>query len=75
MRYNFAEIFADKIIKEFMGDVKLKMVDPPLSDSEIPNEFMIEKKFMIVDEYFKNEKCTLPIMLKKIAGESECTHR
>jgi hypothetical protein len=27
---NFAEIFADKIVREFMGDVKMKEVDPPL---------------------------------------------
>ena len=27
MKPNFAEIFSDKIIKEFMGDAKLKQID------------------------------------------------
>ena len=36
MKDNFAEIFADKIIKLFMGDVKMKQVDPPLSTNEEP---------------------------------------
>ena len=58
-----------------MGDVKLKEVDQPLEENEVPKEYIIEKKFMVLDEYFKNEKCSLPFILKQIAGESEDTHK
>ena len=75
MNNSFAEIFSDKVVREFMGDVKLKMVDPTLKSEELPQTFMIEKKFMMVDEFFKNDKCSLPLILKKIAGESEIVHQ
>ena len=39
MKSNFAEIFADMIVKEFMGDVKLKFVDTPLKEGEKPDHF------------------------------------
>lgn len=73
---NFAEIFSDKIIKAFMGDVQLKLVDPPLQEEEIPKEFIIENKFMVIEEYFSNQtNCQLPLILKRIAGETEFTHK
>jgi len=72
---NFAEIFADKIIKKFMGAVQLRMLDPILEEQELPIEFIIDKKFMMVDEFFKNDICKLPLILNKIAGESEATHQ
>tara|TARA_B110000305_G_C18872262_1_gene373711 strand:- start:30 stop:335 length:306 start_codon:yes stop_codon:yes gene_type:complete len=72
---NFAEIFADKIVKEFMGDVKMKQVDPPLKEGEIPEQFMVEKKFMVVEEYFTHEKYCLPPICRKLAGETEFTHQ
>lgn len=30
---------------------------------------------MVVDEYFTNEKYSLPLIVKKLAGESEHTHQ
>ena len=58
-----------------MGDVKMKQVDAPLHDKEEPKDFIVVKKFMLVNEYFENEKYALPIMLKKLAGESEIVHQ
>ena len=75
MKTNFPEIFADKIIKEFMGDVKMRQVDPPLIAGEEPIQFIVEKKFMIVDEYFTHPQYPLPKILKKLAGESELVHQ
>ena len=75
MKPNFAEIFADKIVKEFMGDVKMKKVDPPVKDDEIPNLLMVEKKFMVVEEYFTHEKYCLPPICRKLASETEFTHQ
>jgi hypothetical protein len=77
MKANFADIFATLILKEFLGDVKLKQFDGALQPEEVPIEFITEKKFMMVDEFFrnKNAKYSLPIILKKIAGESESNHR
>ena len=74
MMGNFAEIFSDKIIKEFMGDVKMKQVDAPLKDGELPLEYIVEKKFMVVDEYFTHPQYPLPKLLKKLAGETEFFH-
>lgn len=74
MKSNFAEIFADIILKEFMGDVKLKQVDGPLQENEKPAPFVVEKKFMVLEEYFTNEKYALPPLLKKLAGETESNH-
>lgn len=71
---NFAELFADKIVKGFMGNVKLKEVDPPLKEKQEPDVQMMEKKFMLVEEYFNNERYGLPLMLKKISGENEFDH-
>ena len=39
MKGNFAEILADIIVKEFMGDVKLKHVDTPLKEGDKPEHF------------------------------------
>ena len=39
MKSNFAEILADIIVKEFMGDVKMKHVDGPLKVDEKPKHF------------------------------------
>lgn len=72
---NFAEILADKIVRDFMGDVRLKLVDPPLQDGEVPKEFILQKKFMMIDDYFNNEGNSLPLILKRIAGETEHTHK
>ena len=36
MNSNFAEEFANIIIKEFMGDVKMKTIDQNLKSDEIP---------------------------------------
>ena len=58
-----------------MGDVKMKQVDPPLKDKEVPKDFIIVKKFMLVNEYFTHDKYALPIMLKKMAGETEIVHQ
>lgn len=66
MKSNFAEIFADIIVKEFMGDVKLKFVDAPLKEGEKPDHFQVEKKLMVLDEYFNHEKYALPPLLKKL---------
>jgi hypothetical protein len=41
MKSNFAEIFANIIVNEFMGDVKLKFVDAPLKEGEKPDHFYI----------------------------------
>jgi len=43
----------------------------------MPQIFIIKKKFMVVDEYFDHKvhkDCSLPLILKKLAGESEHTH-
>ena len=74
MKSNFAEIFADMIVKEFMGDVKLKFVDAPLKEGEKPDHFQVEKKLMVLDEYFNHEKYALPPLLKKLQGETEKSH-
>ena len=57
-----------------MGDVKLKQVDGPLSENEKPERYVVEKKFMVLDEYFTNERYGLPSLLKKLAGETESNH-
>jgi hypothetical protein len=57
-----------------MGDVKMRQVDPPLKEMEMPKGFIVEKKFMVVNEYFTHPKYPLPILLKKLAGESEYIH-
>lgn len=49
--------------------------DLALSDKEVPLDFMIEKKFMLVDEYFKHERYPMPAIMKKRAEESELSHR
>jgi len=72
---NFAEIFADKIVRAFMGNVKLKEMDAPLDEREEPTIQMIEKKFMLVEEYFTHDRYALPLMIKKISGESEYDHQ
>ena len=72
MKDNFSEIFSDRIIKDFMGDVKSKYIDDPLKSGELP--FFISKKFVIGKEFFKNDICELPLMIKKLAGESEDIH-
>lgn len=71
---NFAEIFADRIVRAFMGNVKLKEMDPPLKERQEPEVQMMEKKFMLVEEYFTHERYALPLMIKKISGESEFDH-
>ena len=38
-------------------------------------EFAVEKKFMMVDRYFNHERYALPLLLKKIAGETEQNHK
>ena len=58
-----------------MGDVKMRQVDPPLLDQEMPKDFIVEKKFMVVSEYFTHPRYPLPLILKKLAGESEFTHQ
>ena len=58
-----------------MGDAKLKQIDPPLTSSEEPAHFILDKKFMIVDEFFTHERHPLPKILKKLAGESEICHQ
>jgi len=75
MKPNFAEVFSDKIIIEFMGNVKIKNVDESLKNKELPLEFYIDKKFILIKEYFSNNKCNLPIMLRKINGETDFTHK
>jgi|DEB0MinimDraft_12_1074336.scaffolds.fasta_scaffold149251_1 hypothetical protein len=52
----------------------MKLVDSPLADGELPVEFYTEKRFMLVDEYFQNDTCKLPSMLRKMAGELETMH-
>ena len=47
MKDNFSEIFSDRIIKDFMGDVKNKYIDGPLKSGELPKEFFVGKKFVI----------------------------
>ena len=74
MKDNFSEIFSDRIIKDFMGDVKSKYIDDPLKSGELPKEFFVDKKFVIGEEFFKNDICKLPLMIKKLAGESEDIH-
>lgn len=75
MKFNFAELFANKIVQMFMGDTKLKTIDPPLVQGEQPVEYIIEKKFMLIDEYFQHPQFKLPLMLKKLSHESEISHR
>ena len=58
-----------------MGDIKTKHADLPLKDGEEPPHFMMEKKFMLVDEYFKQGPHKLPLILKKLATENEYQHR
>ena len=58
-----------------MGNVKLKEVDPPLKDKQEPAIQMMEKKFMLVEEYFQHDRYALPLMLKKMSGESEHDHQ
>lgn len=41
MKSTFAEIFSATIIEQFMGDVKLKQIDPKLIENELPSEFII----------------------------------
>lgn len=60
-------------MKEFCGDVKVKMLDLPLEKGDIPEEHVIQKKFMVVEEYFKEGQ--LPLILKKLAGETEFNYR
>ena len=74
MKANFAELFAGVIVEQFMGDVRLRHVDPNLTEDELPAEFIIVQEFMMVDEFFNNNKCKMPLMLKRIAGESESNH-
>jgi len=49
-------------------------LSPQLKDKEEPEVYMIERKFMMVDEYFTNEKFKLPFILKKLPNESEILH-
>ena len=35
----------------------------------------MEKKFLVVQEYFTHPRYPLPLLLKKLAGESEYTHQ
>lgn len=53
----------------------MKHVDPPLLEKEMPRDFIVVKKFMLVNEYFTHDKYSLPMMLKKLAGESEIVHQ
>jgi hypothetical protein len=46
-------------------------LSPKLKEKEEPEVYMIEKKFMLIDEYFTNEKFKLPLILKKTTYESE----
>ena len=52
----------------------MRQVDPPLLDQEMPIDFIVEKKFMVVNEYFTHPRYPLPLILKKLAGENEFTH-
>ena len=74
-RSDFAEQFADIIVKEFMGDAKFKQIDVRLKPGEIPSEHIVEKKFMVDPEFFTHPTCPLPLILKKLSGESEFTHQ
>ena len=58
-----------------MGNVKMKEMDPPLKENQEPAIQMMEKKFMLVEEYFANERFALPLMMKRISGESESDHQ
>jgi hypothetical protein len=71
---NFAETFSAIIVKEFMGDVKSKQIDEPLKQGEMPYELILDKKFMVAPEFFSHPKYPLPMILKKLAGESELVH-
>ena len=35
---HFAEIFADMVVKEFLGEVAMKYLDGPLRPGEMPKE-------------------------------------
>lgn len=50
-------------------------MSPSLKEKEVPEVHLIERKFMMVDEYFTNEKFKLPFILKKLPNESEIQHQ
>ena len=58
-----------------MGDVKFKQLDPPLNQGELPICFIVQKKFMVAPEFFSHPRYPLPMILKKLAGETELTHQ
>ena len=75
MKDNFSEIFSNRIIKNFLADVKCKQIDDPLETGELPTQFFIRKRFMLGEEFFlKNNISGLPLMLKKQPDESEKMH-
>lgn len=41
MKAHFSEIISTKLVQMFVGDTKLKTIDPPLTEREIPIEFII----------------------------------
>ena len=71
---DFAEIFSDIIVRQFFGDVMLKTIDSPLEKGELPQEFLVVKKFMVLPHYFTHPQYPLPKILKNLAGESETDH-
>ena len=75
MEGNYSEKFAQELIADFMGDVMLKFVSPPLQDGELPEFFQIDKHFTIVPYYLNNEFCRLPPLTKKLPSEVETVHR
>ena len=57
-----------------MGDIKLRDVDPPVQDGELPPELQLTKKFQIPAEYFSGGPHALPKLWKKLSFESEEEH-
>ena len=71
---NFAEIFSHIIVHEFMGKTTLEEASPKPKDGEKPVYFQLEKKFIVVEEYFTNKIFKLPPLFKRLGIESERDH-
>lgn len=50
----FSEQFAQIICDDFISDTKTKHISKDLTEGELPIECLIQKKFMMVDEFFTN---------------------
>jgi hypothetical protein len=75
MEGNYSQKFSLALIHDFMGDVMLKYVSPPLQNGEVPEFYQIEKHFTIIPYYLDNEFCRLPPLTKKLPSEQETNHR